>query len=133
MAKLLISISLAYPRFSLYTAEGKVNGNIVEEWYKRIGYKSYKDADRMFEEWLKADNKSAPNIGYFMGQQPEQRKSDVYVDDRPGRYKLEKGVLYWCVDGEEYEIGNPDEEPYYLNSYGSICRMHNGQEVVIQR
>ena len=123
---LIAEIIKVYPKFE--TTQGS-----IEAWLDRLKKYPLEKALSALNRWIEGDKGDyPPTLSYFCKTIPGE-KEKAFVDDRPGHYKLVKGVLYWCVDGEEYETGNPDGEPYYVNEMGYICRNHNGQEVVVGR
>lgn len=126
--RLFTEIATVYPSFE------KNIGNLrtAQAWHQRLMGMTEASALRVLENHIASEfGDRAPTLNTFV--KAMTTKVDAFVDDRVGRYKLVKGVLYWCVDGEEYETGNPDEEPYYVNPMGYICREHNGMEMVIGR
>lgn len=121
--KLMMEIVKVYPRFD--TPSGA-----IDAWLERLNKYPLPKALNALNRWIEGDKGDyPPTLSYFVKAIPGEQSS--FVDNRPGYYKLVKGRLYWCCEGEEYETGNPDEEPYYTNKMGYICRQHNGQEVVI--
>lgn len=123
VAKLLSAISVHYPKFrqQISTEDGKIDRSVAEEWYKRIGYLDYEEADKRFEKYLRtSEAKYPPTISYFMNY-TENKKPQFHYN---GHIKYHVGKHGELLDEEDREYINPNDmlTPYTYNETGHIVQ-----------
>lgn len=130
IAQLLDSISVHYPSFrkSIETTDGRISETHLKEWYRRIGFMDYEDADAKLTRYLSLPdgNKFPPNVSWFLNNKaPTEAKQKTFVGHDPDRkFKIEKrGYRYRLFDEEGREYGTPgDESDFYYDNMGRICQ-----------
>lgn len=116
IAKLLETIGMHYPGFArnITTDSGKIRTAVVEEWYIRIGFLDYETSNRMLGEYLKAEHKTAPGVGYFLNITPRTKIKDLKL-----KHTYHVGNAGELLDEAECEYCNPeniDEIYYYMGN-----------------
>lgn len=113
--KLLSNISIAYPSFKkqISTDDGKIRKAVVEEWYNRVGFMSYDDANKIFEKYVLSDgSRYAPNWPDFLKAKATAKTVSGFFDG--ARHVYHVGLHGELLDEEDREYGNPldYETPY---------------------
>lgn len=127
IGKLLGIICIHYPSSekNYKNPDGTVKENVINEWYRCIGWMNAPDAIKRLDEYLMQDegNKFAPTIKWFMWDaKKNQSRREVYFADRKDRqwFVDQFGRLY---DEEGREYADPPEfKPFYIDAAGHVCR-----------
>lgn len=121
---LMNEVHKVYPRF-------EIGQGTIDAWADRLKDVPYKKAMHALDKHIDSDRGDyAPTLAYFI-KASRTVEQTFFMDMSPRHYHIERGIL---VDDDGYEFWNTDNEPYYYNDMGHICRKNaEGEEIVIQR
>lgn len=130
---LLSKITVHYPAMDQRWKhdDGKFRKDVVEEWYRLIGFLSYEDAMKKFDQYLRLPdgNRYAPDVKWFLtAHSPSQareepRKPGTGFDriDRFGNLTDAEGRLY-AFSEKPYEKYHYDSSMRIMDSAGRLVR-----------
>lgn len=135
ISNLLGTICIHYPSAekNYKNPDGTVKENVINEWYRCIGWMEASDAIRRLDEYLMQDdgNKFAPTIKWFMWDaKKNQSRREVYFAERKDRqWFVDQFGRLFDEEGREY-ADPPEFKPFYVDGAGHVCRENT---IVFQR